>query len=70
VRVESTGPALGVGVREDGLKEQLRPDGKPEQARSTALLKPFCEPTEIVYWADSPAVIVVPAEGESRLKSG
>jgi hypothetical protein len=70
VSVEFTGPPPGVGVSEDGLKEQLRPDGNPEQARSTALLKPFCEPTEIVYCADPPAVIVAPVEAGSRLKSG
>jgi hypothetical protein len=40
--------AVPDGVRVVGLKEQIDPEGKPEQAKLTAELKPFVAMPEIV----------------------
>jgi len=47
---------LEFGETEAGLKEQLAPDGRPEQARVTGLLNPFNPPTEIVSFTELPVL--------------
>jgi hypothetical protein len=50
--------ALLVGVTLEGLKEQVAPAGRPEQARPMAELKPFCGTTVMVTLPWLPELMV------------
>jgi hypothetical protein len=47
---------LEFGETEAGLKVQLAPDGRPEQARVTGLLNPFNPPTEMPSFTELPVL--------------
>ena len=47
---------LEFGETEAGLKVQLAPDGRPEQARVTALLNPFNPVTEMPSFTELPVL--------------
>src|ERR1700743_1664544 len=69
VRVVLT--ATPVGVTVCGEKEQLSPEGSPEQVKLTACVNPFWGVTVKVTFADAPALIVVtPGEAESENDAG
>jgi hypothetical protein len=56
--------AAAEGVTVVGLKEQVAPTGRPEQAKLTTELKPYCGVTVNVT-VPSPPELTVSAEGDA-----
>ena len=66
VSAEVTGAPEGVTVA--GEKEQLSPDGSPEQLKATDCVKPFCGVTVSVNCADWPEEMLALEGDAARVK--